>query len=185
MGGGPSAARPARRLAPPREARSGTSRRNFIRLTLPTLKGAAVLSVKGKTSLKGAAVLSVQRKKLRARFDAASRLSNLPRAVKRTGRAARALTFFRIFYEDARGRAEGREAAKARARHLSVGTQHAEFILSLPKGFEFRSTENPPHDHKCSRFERKRGRLRERLPRAHRRSRFERKGEARAKPKEC
>ena len=101
-------------------------------------KGAAILSVQRKTSLKGAAVLSVQRKKLRARFDAASRLTNLPRAIKRTGRAVRALTFFRIFYEDARGRAEGREAAKARARHLSADTQHAEFILSLSKDFECR-----------------------------------------------
>ena len=53
----------------------------------------------------------------RARFDAASRLTNLPREVKRTGRATRDLTSFRIFTENARGRAEGREAAKARARH--------------------------------------------------------------------
>ena len=55
---------------------------------------------------------------MRARFDAASRLTNLPRAIKRTGRAARGLTPFCIFYENARGRAEGREAAKARARHI-------------------------------------------------------------------
>jgi len=73
---------------------------------------------------------------LRARFDAASRLTNLPRAVKWTGRALRGLTSFRIFFENARGRAEGREAAKARARHLSADTQHAEFILSLSKDFE-------------------------------------------------
>ena len=81
---------------------------------------------------------------LRARFDAASRLTNLPRAVKRTGLAARGLTSFRIFFENARGRAEGREAAKARARHLSADTQHAEFILSLSKDFECRSTIDLP-----------------------------------------
>jgi len=50
----------------------------------------------------------------------------------------RGLTSFRIFYESARGRAEGREAAKARARHLSGNTQHAAFILSLSKDFEYR-----------------------------------------------
>ena len=40
------------------------------------------------------------------------------------------------FFENARGRAEGCEAAKDRARHLSVVTQHADFILSLSKDFE-------------------------------------------------
>ncbi|MEC8038672.1 MAG: hypothetical protein VX152_10305, partial [Pseudomonadota bacterium] len=54
-----------------------------------TLKGEAVLSVNG-TTLKGETVLSVKAK-LRARFDAASRLTKLPRAVKRTGRAVRSL----------------------------------------------------------------------------------------------
>ncbi len=112
----------ARRLAPPREARSGTSRRNFLPLTHNTLKGAAVLSAKVK---------------LRARFDAASRLTNLPRAVKQTGRTSPGLTSFRIFSENVRGRAEGREAAKARARHLSIHTQDAEFILSLQKDFKY------------------------------------------------
>ena len=62
---------------------------------------------------------------LRARSDAALRLTNLPRAVKRTDRAARGLTSLRIFTENARGRAEGREAAKARARHLYIDTEHA------------------------------------------------------------
>ena len=43
------------------------------------------------------------------------------------------------FTKVARGRAEGREAAKDRARHLSVNTQNAEFILSLSKDFECHS----------------------------------------------
>ena len=82
-----------------------------------TLTAEGVLSVKGDHAHSRR---RFERKalRLRARFDAASRLTNLPRAIKRTGRAARGLTPFCIFYENARGRAEGREAAKARARHI-------------------------------------------------------------------
>ena len=77
-------------------------------------------------SLKGSETPDLQAGRgLRDRFDAASRLTNLPRAVKRTGRALPGLTSFCIFFENARGRAEGREAAKARARHLYIDTEHA------------------------------------------------------------
>ena len=65
-------------------------------------------------ALKGI-VVSSEQMKLRARFDAASRLTNLPRAVKRTGRAARGLTLFRIFYENARRLGEDREAVETRS----------------------------------------------------------------------
>ncbi len=43
------------------------------------------------------------------------------------------------FTQVARGRTEGREAAKVRARHLSADTQYAKFILSLSKDFECHS----------------------------------------------
>ena len=51
------------------------------------------------------------------------------------------------FTQVSRGRTEGREAAKVRARHLWVKTRHAEFILGLSKDFECRSTENLAHAH--------------------------------------
>ena len=60
-------------------------------------------------------------------FHTTWRLSKAAAVAKRTGRAVRSLTLFCIFYENARGRAEGREAAKARARHLFDDPQSEAF----------------------------------------------------------
>ena len=186
----------ARRLPPPREARSGTSRRNFFRSTLNTLRFECRMSgdlphaqrrsrverqwnhaqrrnraePKGKTRSQRS-VLSAKGK-LRARFDAASRLTNLPRAVKRTGRAVRSLTLFCIFYENARVRAAGRVAAKAQARHLCTDTQREALIL------------RPSKDWKCRSFEdlqpaQRRSHVEHQWNHTQRRSRVERKGKRR------
>ena len=212
----------ARRLPPPREARSGASRRNFFRSTLNTLRFECRMSGdiphaqrrsrverqwnhaqrrsrverhwnhaqrrsrverKGKTRSQRSriehkgktrsqrSVLSAKGK-LRARFDAASRLTNLPRAVKRTGRAVRSLTLFCIFYENARGRAAGRAAAKARARHLCTDTQREALILRPSKDWKCRSFEDLQPAQRRSRVERQ-------WNHAQRRSRVERKGKTR------